>query len=183
MRISASTHSIRKDSFMFVKIHPIFKFIKYVKDQLKPREILKSTPEAPVEEEDIGDIINNVGHSVNEALWLYSCHSNIAIYCRELTSLHNRLLRSEKIPLLNLVPINVQASEWFIADGVQKLPSELLAIFINKINLLETLVEVRKEELAIAPNFTHSRSIAACEFTLSNAKNILKELQSVRRPT
>lgn len=190
MGINTSTHSIRKEIRMFVRISPVSKFIKYVKDQLKPRETLRHIPVVVIEdkieveekEESLVDVIDHVCHSLNESVWVYSCYPDIVSYSSELTSLYNRLQKLEKIPLLSIVPNNVQASEWFIAEGVQKLPSALLVIFMNRIDLLENLIKVKKEELTITPNFTHSRSIAACEFTLSNAKNILKELQSVRRP-
>lgn len=174
---------------MFVKLPLATRMVHYLKSLVAPRpDIVYTAPEPisePVEEQpkpvDYG-FVNYVFHSVNQALWLSSCYENIVIYIQTLAKLEKDLKEDNKIPLTHIHPNMYQASEWFIHEGVVKQPKVLYKAFVSRIESLQKEVDNAKLKLETSPNFIRSRSVAQCDYILSNAIGIIKELEGVRTP-
>lgn len=175
---------------MFVKIPLVFRAVKYLKDITKPRETV--TPpepvviETPVVEEPVVEVkkvdINDIFHSLNQSLWISTCYDNIILYGAEINRLESDLRTGQKIPLFHIQPNMLQASEWFVYEGMKRKPSYLLENFVNRLERLEKEVNNAKLKQAMEPSFVRGRSIAQCEYIITNAKDILKELEGVRSP-
>jgi FtsZ-binding cell division protein ZapB len=166
---------------MFVKIPLAFRILNYLKELVKPRQEIISLPPVTVEVKKEKNI-NDIFHSTNQHIWVPSCYENIMVYCNELAILQRELNSKNKIPLVYIQPNMYQASEWFVNQGALKPPKSSYDLFVYRINLLQAEVERAKDELEANQNFTRSRSIAHCEYILSNANEILKELDGVRTP-
>ena len=174
---------------MFVKIPVLFRVVKYIKDLTEPRKQIElpapepiPEPEPEVIEELKKSDINDIFHSLNQGLWIPTCYDNIIVYSAEVTRLENDLRTGQRIPLVHIQPNMMQASEWFVYEGMKRKPSYLLVNFVNRLERLEKEINDAKLKQAMEPNFIRSRSIAQCEYILNNAKDILKELEGVRTP-
>lgn len=174
---------------MFVKLPLAAKMVHYLKSLVTPRpDIVYNVPEPipePVEEApkpfDIS-LMNYVFHSVNQSLWISSCHENVIVYLQSLAALEKDLKENNKIPLIHIAPNMLPASDWFVHEGVVKQPKVLYKAFVDRVESLQKEVDNAKLILETKPNFTRSRSVAQCDYILSNANEIIKELEGVRTP-